>query len=894
MSISTRIFRCLALTTVISLLAGSAAWATHNRAGEIIYEHVSGFTYRVTIITVTKASSFADRPWLKIYWGDEPSNVTESQLDSLPRVVEQFLPGVDAKRNEYIGTHTYAGPGVFNLVVEDPNRNAGVVNIPQSVWQVFSIRTVLIINPFTGHNNSVRLLNPPTQQACFMQPWIHNPAAYDPDGDELVFSLIPCTGFNSEPIPGWQLPDAATTNPNDVFSIDPVTGDVTWIVPPLPGEFNIAILIEEFRNGVFVGSVVRDMQITVVLCSNQPPVINPLPDYCVEANQQLTIDVDWFDPDGHAITASAYGGPLTQVDNQATFNPLNGLFNWTPRCQEVRPEPYIVTFTATDNGFVNLTAMETVLITVVAPRVQNPQAVSVGSAIELTWNIHSCAPIFNSFTAQQVRYKVYRRNGVYGFDPDLCELGVPAYTGYSLIGESVGLSNTTFTDSDVVFGTTYCYMIVTCFPNGAISYASEEFCAQVLKDAVVMTKVSIGLTSNVAGVDTVWWSPPSNLDLDVYTGPYQYKLFHAAGFNFPGNLVYESDLFNSLEWPDTSFVHSGINTENVAHTYRVEFFSGGERVNTSSRASSVFLQLNPLDNAMELVMNAQVPWTNYAYHIYRRDPDALEYLFVATSQSPIYLDEGLVNNQTYCYYVVSEGSYFASLVPDPIFNHSQEICAQPYDQTPPCPPQLVHLTTCEDGYVGLSWNNPNLTCADDVTAYHIYYTPIQGQPFNLLTTISSATDTTLEYVGPAPVFSLAGCYAITALDSLNLWPDGNFYQNESAFSNIICVDNCPEYSLPNIFTPNGDGINDILEPFPYRYVQDVDFKLFNRWGTLVFETTDPDINWNGTGSSSGEILADGPYYYTIQVNTVRLTGIVPERYSGNIRLQEGRRPVSTN
>jgi len=890
---SSRILILISVLTALLALSYQAG-ATHNRAGEIIYEHISGFTYRVTIITVTKASSFADRPHLKIYWGDEPSTVTEADLDSLPRVVEQFLPGVDAKRNEYVGTHTYAGPGVFTLVVEDPNRNAGVVNIPQSVWQVFSIRTVLIINPLTGHNNSVRLLNPPTQQACFMQPWIHNPAAYDPDGDQLVFSLIPCTGLNSEPIAGWQLPDEATTNTSDVFTIDAVTGDVTWLVPPMPGEFNIAILIQEFRNGVFVGSVVRDMQINVVLCSNQPPVISPLPDYCVEANQLLTIDVDWFDPDGHAVTASAYGGPLTQVENQATFNPINGLFSWTPRCQEVRPEPYIVTFTATDNGFVNLTAMETVRITVVAPRVENPSAVSIGSAIELSWNIHPCAPIFNSFTATQVKYKIYRRSGLYGFDPDNCELGVPEYTGYTLIGESSGLNNTTYSDPDVVFGTTYCYMVVTCFPNGAISYASEEFCAEVKKDAVVMTKVSIGITDLTSGVDTVWWSPPSNLDTTIFTGPYQYKLLHTSGTGVPNDLIYESALFNSLDWFDTTYVHTGLNTQNTAHRYRVEFFSDGQYVNTSVRASSVFVLVDPQDNAMELTITSQVPWTNYLYTIYRRDPGATEFIQVGTSASPVYRDEGLINNQTYCYYVVSEGSYYASLVPDPLINYSQEICAQPYDQTPPCPPQLANLTTCTDEYVELIWNNPNNSCADDVTAYHVYYTPVEGQPFNLLGTITASTDTSFTYNGTTPVFSIAGCYAVTALDSLNLWPDGNYYQNESAFSNIICVDNCPIYFLPNIFTPNGDGLNDVFEPFRYRHVKDIDLKVFNRWGTIVFETTDPAINWNGTGSASGEMLSDGPYYYTIQVNTVRLTGLVPERFSGTIQLQDGRQPISTN
>ena len=241
-----------ALIFIFCILGSLVAQATHNRAGEIIYEHVSGFTYKVTINTITKSSSTAaDRPWLKIKWGDEPANILDTDLDSLERSLEEVLPG-DAKRNQYIGYHTYAGAGIFTLIVEDPNRNFGVINIFNSVNQVFTLETVLVISPQTGHNNSVQLLKPPIEQACIFQPWIHNPVAYDPDGDSLVYSLVPCLGENAETLSGWAPPEVSTADPTDVFIIDSQTGDVQWVVPPLAGEFNIAILIQEFRNGILV------------------------------------------------------------------------------------------------------------------------------------------------------------------------------------------------------------------------------------------------------------------------------------------------------------------------------------------------------------------------------------------------------------------------------------------------------------------------------------------------------------------------------------------------------------------------------------------------------------------------------------------------------------------
>ena len=151
------------------MLLAFSGMATHNRAGEITYEHVSGFTYRVRITTYTKQSAIADRNSLKIRWGDEGPNVMESQLDSLFRTNQVLNVGIDVKRNEYTGLHTYSGPGTFTISVEDPNRNAGVLNInngdpgtPEaektstSVMAVFAIRSVLVIRPGNnGHNISI-------------------------------------------------------------------------------------------------------------------------------------------------------------------------------------------------------------------------------------------------------------------------------------------------------------------------------------------------------------------------------------------------------------------------------------------------------------------------------------------------------------------------------------------------------------------------------------------------------------------------------------------------------------------------------------------------------------------------------------------------------------------
>ena len=894
------------LLIVMLLLFAFASQATHNRAGEITYEHVGGFTYRVRITTYTKQSAIADRNSLKIRWGDEGPNVTESQLDSLFRTNQILNVGVDVKRNEYTGLHTYSGPGTFTISVEDPNRNAGVLNInngdpgtPEaektstSVMAIFAIRSVLVIRPGNGgHNNSIKFLNPPIQDACIYQPWIHNPVAFDSlEGDQLVFSLVSCLGLNAEPLDGWESPTEYTDDPNDVFSINSENGDITWDTPLVAGEYNVAFEVREYRDGIFVGSVQRDMQITVVTCANIPPEIAELPDYCIGAGELLQFQINYSDPNGSAfqVDVEALGGPMTDVAHVALYDDVSRFFTWNPQCEEVRFEPYYVSFLATDQGNIPLTDVETVSIQVVAPAVENPSAEAVGNQMNLTWDLTPCYSAFNEGELDDVRYLVYRRNGLYGFEPDNCELGVPEYTGYSWVGETEGAGNNSFVDTSVFYGGIYCYMVVTVWPDGSISYASEEFCDTVNKEVPVITKVSIGLTDILAGVDTVHWSKPSDLDTTLFPGPYVYKLFYSSEGNNVDSLLYTTEVFTLLEDGDTTFIHESINTVSLAHRYRVEIGSQSVELDaTSAIAASMLLQLTPGDNQMTLNMGASVPWTNYAYRIFRKDPGASEFIEIDTAYTVSYTDTGLVNNQLYCYKVQALGSYYASDVPDPLYNWSQEVCSQPYDQTPPCAPLFKIEDDCLAATNSLSWSNVS-GCADDIEGYALYYAPTLSEPLTLLTTLYEAEDTTFLFDGTewnSPP-SIAGCYAVAAFDSLNLWPDGNLYRNTSPFSNIICIDNCPEYTLPNIFSPNGDALNDVFEPFPYRYVKSIALTIYNRWGEAVFETTDPSIQWDGKHKQSGKACSDGAYYYVIRVDFIRLEGTESKSYSGNIRLIAG-------
>ena len=867
------------LLLLIFFLVAAQANATHNRAGEITYRHLNGLEYEAVITTYTKTSaSAADRPELEIRWGD-------GTRDTLRRESIDFLPN-DAQKNIYRGRHIYAGAGTFIISMEDPNRNEGVVNIPSSVNVIFYIESVLTIDNALGHNNSVVLLNSPLDNACLNRLFIHNAGAFDPDGDSLSYRLIICKALNGMPIPGYTFPDQWPPGPDNNLWLEQETGDLFWDSPKFQGEYNVAFLIEEWREGILVGSVERDMQITAFACENNPPEILPIADTCVLADETLIVNVVATDPDDDPVVLTAFGEPLNIDGNTAIFTqveegpPALGTFIWSPECNRVRLNPYTVTIKAKDNTQtdIDLVDFETFKITVIAPGPENLDAQPSGNTVELSWDISYCDHASG--------YNIYRRADSLGYEPGHCITGVPPETGYVLVGSNEGINNTEFIDeTGLALGLKYCYMVTATFPDGAESQPSLESCAILIKDLPVITNVSVGLTNLTNGRDTIIWSNPTELNPIQFPGPYHYKVYRGDEYNEPDQLIYTSPVANEIiGYQDTIFVNEGINTRSQPNTFRIDLYSDDIFVGPTFSTPSIFITTIPNDNKLTVVWDDRTPWLHGYYEVYKFDENLGEFVFLDSVIGSLdqYTDTGLVNLETYCYYVKAFGSYASSSILSTLINFSQETCGIPWDRTPPCPPELTVESDCEAGENLLLWTNPNNTCADDVIAYTIYYSPTLSEneeDFEPVVNILSATDTTYLFTD---LLSVAGCYAVTASDSLLQDPDGNFTQNESDFSNIVCVDNCPEFLMPNVFTPNNDGVNDVLLPISSRHIKEVVFNVYNRWGTIVFQTDNPQIEWDGKDMNSNEVVSDGIYFYTITIESILLDGNQTTAQSGYV------------
>jgi len=68
--------------------------------------------------------------------------------------------------------------------------------------------------------------------------------------------------------------------------------------------------------------------------------------------------------------------------------------------------------------------------------------------------------------------------------------------------------------------------------------------------------------------------------------------------------------------------------------------------------------------------------------------------------------------------------------------------------------------------------------------------------------------------------------------------------------------------IPNVFTPNGDGINDAFH-ITAGNMKEFDLEIYNRWGEKIFESKSPNNDWTGT-SDAGVKEAEGTYYYILK------------------------------
>ncbi len=232
---------------------------------------MGGLNYRIRITTLTEINSpggNADRCKLTLYINHGDSLV-------LPRINGPLSAGLgfcagthdgvafssSRQLNVYETTYLFPCEGKFNLSCYDPNRNAGIINIPNSVNYPMYFESEIIV-PLANYSclqtspdldlNDIILSNQPNQKFY--------PIVYNSKGDSLVYSLVPCQYTAGQNIPGYSFAS---------FSINPNTGEVKSN-NSIIGQYDLCAKIKIYRNTEYIGSINYDHSIRIISTTYSP------------------------------------------------------------------------------------------------------------------------------------------------------------------------------------------------------------------------------------------------------------------------------------------------------------------------------------------------------------------------------------------------------------------------------------------------------------------------------------------------------------------------------------------------------------------------------------------------------------------------------------------------
>jgi len=865
------------LLSIFLIISAFGARASHIVGGDIYYDYLGNNEYRFYISIYRDCNSTGaqfDSPlFLAVYNngnliqnvavpfpGDAnvpvvfnnpcvtpPNNIcTENAI----YVTEITLPPV-------VGGYTISyqrccrGPNITNLVNPDDTGFTLTCEVPG-------------VNTNAWVNSSPRFTNYPPQLLCNNEDLYFDHSATDPDGDQLVYSLVTpnagASGFNPAPSPAPPPPYAPVNwagghsaavplGPGSTININPTTGLLT-ASPNLIGLYVVGIRVEEVRNGVVINATTRDFLFKVFNCNLQLEAILPtqqqLPtfiDYC----QGLTVD----------FVNNSYGGTNYEWDFgvQGTNTDVSTAFE--PSYTYPAPGTYTAMLVVNPGWPCTDTAYMDIIV-------NEPITVSFTSDDSLC--------IFgNSFDFVAASTAPAGANYSWDFGPNANN---PTATGNVVNGISF---NTT--GSIPVTVTVESNSCITDYTNSVYIFP-EPIAEMTLPSDIECRGLTIDFGNASQNATSYEWDfgvPGTTTDVSTDFEP---------TFTYPGAGTYTITLTAS-----SSAICNSTTTETVTinEPLLVAF--------TSQDSMCITGNSFDFDGTVSGPPGSEFTW-NFGPTASIQTSNDIDVFGVSFSDTgPVQVT--LTGTFEDCEESVTREIY---LYREPTIGFA----LQPGLQCVPFNAQFINLSDAETTAY-YTWDFGDGTTSNDINPSHLY-TSVGNFPVTLtLETVHGCVSTLtllqsdLVNVRPTPEAAFIVdpeytdiCNSTIQFTDQSIGGADWFYFYDDSTANSS-GDPSPTYTYltagshnpiqivtsefgckdtataslfiepftlyaPNTFTPDGNQFNNVFLPISYLPLVEWRLQIFNRWGELVFETTDVDEPWDGT-TPNGRMSADGVYIW---------------------------------
>ena len=914
---------CMALLLFLNLLLPHQTNGTHLMGGELTYVYdgsmpggkfyvVNLIVYRYCDSTINPAP-LDQSMFLGIYTGPTggPLNWTLTEFLTLTGSTFvtsnggstgcNFTATACIERGEYEAfiflPDTVDG---YHLFVERccRNGNIGNINLPGSAGMTYyafippgiinSTPQITDVNiPYLCSGDTISIVN----------------NAFDPDGDSLSYEFImPYNGYSSTlnaapdpeldnnpyilPIPevvfapGYNLINVF--GPGTYASIDPVTGLTNYYVPN-QGFYVAAIEIKEYRNGVQISAIRRDLQFVAIVCTpnNLPVITTPGSNtFSIGEGQTLCFTVTASDSEGDSLYLTA-SGPLldsTLVNPSGTIAAASGdsmvssQFCWTPVCGMANTVPYQFFITIRDNGCPAKIINEIYSVYVTSGPASQTPAVAVqqfpqglicqGSTV--TFNANPVLP------GNAPVYQWYLNGSAAGTNSSSF---VPASLNNGDVVTVTMISNAPCAITDTAHSPPYPVVINSqpapqlsltsnpadflcpqqiCFFNCSVTNGGAPSYQWYLNGTPSGSNGPVFTAANPSGIMTVYavvtpstGCPPETTDTIVFDiqpilNPDAYITASTNDSLCPGEqLSFTADASDTGEPPEFAWYLNGTFTGNTTSQFSFVPIAHGDEVYVT--VTSDYECLSPATATSDvytvnLFSPLQVAIEDGPLEICSELPLELEYSHSGGNSATWTLSwEGggttfpgnvFIPPATGYYTLTADDECFLP-VKDSVFVEVLPLPFSDFIYNPENPSIFiphVQFTNLSTGAIAWNWQLDSVTSATEMHPSHDY--PVSGDyPVRLVSTNQfGCTDTMIR---------------------------------------VIEIENIITAYVPNSFTPNGDGINDLFGLSGFA-TGGYAMSIYNRWGIKIFNSESGYGMWNGK-ATDGDTAPAGVYVYSIRL-----------------------------